>query len=85
MHFSIARHHHVSHRRSAIIGHVWHQIRGDDAAKLFSKTRVRGLPVVNKAGTMIGIIAMDHLGMLLGNEMGHIASGPTRSLKQAFA
>ncbi|HXJ82834.1 MAG TPA: CBS domain-containing protein [Candidatus Methylomirabilis sp.] len=56
-----------------------------DAARLFGKTGVRRLPVVNKAGTLVGIIALDDLLMLLGNEMGHMASGLTRSLKRAAA
>jgi CBS domain-containing protein len=56
-----------------------------DAAKLFGKMGVRRLPVVNKVGTMVGIIALDDLMMLLGNEMGHMASGLTRSLKRAAA
>jgi predicted transcriptional regulator len=56
-----------------------------DVAKLFGKTGVRRLPVVNKSGRMVGIIALDDLMMLLGNEMGHMASGLTRSLKRAAA
>ena len=54
-----------------------------DIAKLFGKTGVRRLPVVNKSGRMVGITALDDLMMLLGNEMGHMASGLTRSLKRA--
>jgi CBS domain-containing protein len=56
-----------------------------DAAKLFGKTGVRRLPVVNKAGKMVGIIALDDLIMLLGDEMAHMASGMARGLKQAAA
>lgn len=56
-----------------------------DAAKLFGKTGVRRLPVVNKAGKMVGIIALDDLIMLLGDEMAHMASGMARGLKRAAA
>ncbi len=56
-----------------------------DAAKLFGKTGVRRLPVVNKAGKMVGIIALDDLIMLLGDEMAHMAAGMARGLKRAVA
>ncbi len=56
-----------------------------DAAKLFGKTGVRRLPVVNKAGKMVGIIALDDLIMLLGDEMAHMDAGMARGLKRAVA
>lgn len=56
-----------------------------DAAKLFGKTGVRRLPAVNKAGKMVGIIALDDLIMLLGDEMDHMPSGMARGLKRAAA
>ncbi len=56
-----------------------------DVAKLLGKTGLRRLPVVNKAGAMVGIIALDDVMMLLGNEMAHMASGLARGLKRAAA
>src|SRR3990172_9436340 len=44
-----------------------------DAARFFAKTGVRRLPVVDKAGRVSGIVALDDLMMLLGNEMGLVA------------
>ena len=43
------------------------------AAKAFAKTGVRRLPVVTKKGILVGVIAVDDLIMLLGNEMGQMA------------
>ena len=54
-----------------------------DAAKMFAKTGVRRLPVVAKDGKLIGIITMDDVLMLLGNEMGHIASALSAELRRA--
>jgi CBS domain-containing protein len=54
-----------------------------DAVKTFAKTGVRRLPVVAKDGTMVGIIAMDDVLMLLGNEMGHIAGALSSELRRA--
>jgi CBS domain-containing protein len=45
-----------------------------DATKLLSRRGVRRLPVVSKTGKLVGIIALDDLLMLLGSELGHIAS-----------
>jgi CBS domain-containing protein len=45
-----------------------------DATKLLSRRGIRRLPVVNKMGKLVGIIALDDLLMLLGSELGHIAS-----------
>jgi CBS domain-containing protein len=56
-----------------------------DAAKLFARSGVRRLPVVGKTGKMVGIISMDDLVMLLGTEMGQMASGMARGLKRAIA
>ena len=62
-------------------------IRGDagilDAAQMFAKTGVRRLPVVAKDGTIVGIIAMDDVLMLLGNEMGHISAALAAELRRA--
>ena len=54
-----------------------------DAAKVFAKTGVRRLPVVTKGGVLVGIIAMDDLIMLLGNEMGHMAGALSAGLRKA--
>ena len=57
----------------------------DDVAKLSGTTGVRRLPAVSKSGRMVGTIALNDLMMLLGNEIGHVASGFARSLKRAAA
>jgi len=54
-----------------------------DAAKAFAKTGVRRLPVVTKSGVLVGVIAVDDLMMLLGNEMGHMAAGLSAGLRRA--
>jgi CBS domain-containing protein len=54
-----------------------------DAAKAFAKTSVRRLPVVTKSGVLVGVIAVDDLIMLLGNEMGHMAAGLSAGLRRA--
>ena len=54
-----------------------------DAVRAFAKTGVRRLPVVAKDGKMVGIISMDDVLMLLGNEMGHIASALSAELRRA--
>jgi CBS domain-containing protein len=54
-----------------------------DAARVFAKTGVRRLPVVTKGGTLVGVIAVDDLIMLLGNEMGHLAGGLSAGLRRA--
>ena len=76
---------------TARVGEVMHKkpitIREDlgilDAAKVFAKTGVRRLPVVTKGGTLVGVIAVDDLIMLLGNEMGHVAGGLSAGLRRA--
>ena len=45
-----------------------------DATKLLSRRGIRRLPVVSKTGKLVGIISLDDLLMLLGSELGHIAS-----------
>jgi len=54
-----------------------------DAAKVFARTGVRRLPVVTKSGVLVGIIAVDDLIMLLGNEMGHVAGALSAGLRRA--
>lgn len=54
-----------------------------DAAKAFAKTGVRRLPVVTKSGVLVGLIAVDDLLMLLGNEMGHMAGALSAGLRRA--
>ena len=54
-----------------------------DAARVFAKTGVRRLPVVTKSGALVGIIAVDDLIMLLGNEMGHMAGALSAGLRRA--
>jgi CBS domain-containing protein len=54
-----------------------------DATKLLSRRGVRRLPVVNRAGKLIGIISLDDLLMLLGSEMSHIASTLASELGRA--
>ena len=45
-----------------------------DATRLLSRRGVRRLPVVSKTGKVVGIISLDDLLMLLGGELGHVAS-----------
>jgi len=54
-----------------------------DAARIFAKTGVRRLPVVDKAGRVSGIVALDDLTMLLGNEMGLVAGALAAGLRKA--
>jgi CBS domain-containing protein len=76
---------------TARVGDVMHKkpitIREDlgilDAAKVFAKTGVRRLPVVTKSGVLVGVIAVDDLIMLLGNELGHVAGALSAGLRQA--
>jgi CBS domain-containing protein len=56
-----------------------------DAVKTFSSAGVRRLPVVNAAGTVKGIIALDDVLMLLGNEMAHVSTALSRSLGRPVA
>jgi CBS domain-containing protein len=73
------------------VGDVMHKkpvtIREDlgifDAAKVFARTGVRRLPVVTKAGVLVGVIAVDDLIMLLGNELGHVAAALSAGLRRA--
>ena len=44
---------------------------------------VRRLPVVKDGGKLVGIIALDDLMMLLGSEMGNIATALSRGLRRA--
>jgi CBS domain-containing protein len=54
-----------------------------DAAKTFAKTGVRRLPVVTGSGVLVGVITMDDVIMLLGNEMGHMAGALSAGLRRA--
>lgn len=54
-----------------------------DAARVFAKTGVRRLPVVTKTGVLVGVIAVDDMIMLLGNEMGHMAGALSAGLRRA--
>ena len=54
-----------------------------DAARVFAKTGVRRLPVVDKAGRVSGIVALDDLMMLIGNEMGLVAGALAAGLRKA--
>jgi CBS domain-containing protein len=54
-----------------------------DALRTFAKTGVRRLPVVTKGGALVGVIAMDDMVMLLGNEMGHMAAALSAGLRKA--
>ena len=54
-----------------------------DATKLLSRRGVRRLPVVSKTGQLVGILTMDDLVMLLGSELGHIASTLASELGRA--
>jgi CBS domain-containing protein len=70
----------VMHRKPATI-------RDDlgvlDAVKTFAKTGVRRLPVVTRSGVLVGVIAVDDLIILLGNELGHLAGGLSAGLRRA--
>jgi CBS domain-containing protein len=54
-----------------------------DATKLLSRRGVRRLPVVSRSGKLVGVISLDDLLMLLGSEMGHIASALASELGRA--
>lgn len=56
-----------------------------DAAQAFARTGVRRLPVVDRRGELTGIIAIDDLMILLGNEMGHVAAALAAGLRRPGA
>ena len=54
-----------------------------DAATTFARTGVRRLPVVSAKGVLVGVIAVDDLIILLGNELGHMAGALSAGLRKA--
>ncbi len=56
-----------------------------DATRILGAKGVRRLPVVKDGGKLVGIIALDDLLMLLGSEMGNIATALSRGLRRARA
>jgi CBS domain-containing protein len=54
-----------------------------DAVRLLSRRGVRRLPVVDRGGKLVGLVALDDLLILLGSEMGHIASALASELGRA--
>ncbi|HEU5190091.1 MAG TPA: CBS domain-containing protein [Methylomirabilota bacterium] len=54
-----------------------------DAVKTFARTGIRRLPVVTKNGVLVGVIAVDDVIVLLGNEMGHLAGALSAGLRRA--
>lgn len=54
-----------------------------DAVKAFARAGVRRLPVVTRTGVLVGVIAVDDLIMLLGNELGHLAGALAAGLRRA--
>jgi CBS domain-containing protein len=69
----------VMHRNPTVI----HENKGlFDAVKTFGSSGVRRLPVVGKTGKVTGIIALDDVLMLLGNEMAHVSSALSNGLRR---
>jgi CBS domain-containing protein len=56
-----------------------------DAVKMFSAHGFRRLPVVNRKGELTGIIALDDVLMLLGDEMLHVTHAVERELGRSWA
>jgi predicted transcriptional regulator len=54
-----------------------------DLIKIFAKAGVRRMPVVNKGGILVGVITLDDVMTLLGNEMGYLAGALTAGLRKA--
>jgi len=54
-----------------------------DATKKLAQRGVRRLPVVNSAGKVVGIVSLDDLMILLGSELGHVASTLASELGRA--
>jgi CBS domain-containing protein len=72
----------VMHRDPTVI----HEDKGlFDAVKTFASSGVRRLPVVGKTGKVTGIIALDDVLMLLGNEMAHVSSALSNGLRHGPA
>jgi CBS domain-containing protein len=78
---------------TVLVGDVMHKsptvIHADqgifDAAKTFGARGIRRLPVVDKKGALVGILALDDVLMLLGREMGHVASALSKELGRPAA
>ncbi len=51
-----------------------------DATRLFAEKGVRRLPVVNRSGKLMGIIALDDVLMLLGGEFSNIVTALAQEL-----
>jgi CBS domain-containing protein len=56
-----------------------------DAVKVFNAAGVRRLPVVGRTGKMIGVLALDDIVMLLGNEMAQVSAAVARGLGRPTA
>jgi len=46
-----------------------------DATRVMSRRGIRRLPVVSRSGRLVGVLTLDDLLILLGGELGQIASG----------
>ena len=51
-----------------------------DAVKVFNAAGVRRLPVVGRTGDLVGVLALDDIVMLLGNEMAQVSAAVARGL-----
>ena len=53
-----------------------------DTVKMLGAKGVRRLPVVNKTGKLVGIIALDDVLMLLGDEMTQVSTALSHTLRR---
>jgi CBS domain-containing protein len=70
----------LARRRAVVIGE---DAGVFDAVRLLSRRGVRRLPVVDRSGKLVGIVSLDDLLILLGSELGHIASALASELGRA--